>query len=97
MLKYACRALRFESERIAMLLDLKNVKCVAGTKQVLKLLDKGSIKLVYVADDAEAFIVKKLNEACKEHGVDMLHVATMKELGDCCGLDVGAACVGLLQ
>lgn len=70
-------------------------KAAVGTKQVLRLLNAGGLTRVYIAQDAEAYLVNKLEAACREHGVETVFVPTMRELGKTCGIDVGAACAGV--
>lgn len=69
-------------------------KRIVGTKQVLKALAADELELVYLALDAEPFLLNKLKAACHEHGVAVEQVPTMKELGQKCKIDVGAACAG---
>jgi large subunit ribosomal protein L7A len=68
---------------------------VVGTKQVLKAIQAGSLRCVYLADDVEAFLKNKLKAVCYEYGVEIKSVPTMQELGEACGIDVGAACAGI--
>ena len=58
-----------------------------GTKQVLKALKAGRVAAVYVA----------LVGQCRDAGVEVIPVATMKELGKLCQIHVGAACAALLR
>ena len=68
---------------------------IVGTKQVLKAIEAGKLSHVYLAEDAEAFLRNKLIAACTEHGVEIRPIPTMQELGETCGIDVGAACAGV--
>ena len=38
-----------------------------------------------------------LVEQCRDAGVELVEIATMKELGRLCGIHVGAACAALLR
>lgn len=67
---------------------------VVGTKQVLRAIQAGTLARVYLADDAEAFLKNKLKTVCYEYDIAMEIVPTMRELGESCGIDVGAACAG---
>ncbi len=69
-------------------------KRIVGTKQVLKALAAGELERVYLAMDAEPFLLNKLKAACSAHGIQIEQVPTMKELGQQCKIDVGAACAG---
>ncbi len=77
-----------------MLADIDK-NAVVGTKQVMKAMQAGSLRFVYVAEDADAFLQNKLKSAAFTYGVETKPVATMKELGEKCGIDVGAACAGI--
>ncbi len=70
---------------------------VIGIKQVSKAIDRGVAEKVYVADDAEKRVVLPLEELCDRHGVSIIRIATMKELGLVCGIEVGAAAAALLK
>ena len=66
-----------------------------GTKQVLKALKAGRVAAVYVADDADPMLREPLVWQCRD--VEVIPVATMKELGKLCQIHVGAACAALLR
>ena len=68
-----------------------------GTKQVLKALKAGRVAAVYVADDADPMLREPLVGRCRDAGVEVIPVATMKELGKLCQIHVGAACAALLR
>ena len=79
-----------------MLESLKNAPIrVVGSKQVLKAIAAGQLIRVYLADDADAFIAQKISEACTLHGIIAVRIPTMRELGEACAIDVGAACAGV--
>ena len=65
---------------------------VIGTKQLRKALKAGRVQTAYVAADAEPLV-----EQCRDAGVELVEIATMKELGRLCGIHVGAACAALLR
>ena len=67
-----------------------------GTKQVLKALKAGRVAAVYVAD-ADPMLREPLVGQCRDAGVEVIPVATMKELGKLCQIHVGAACAALLR
>ena len=68
-----------------------------GTKQVLKALKAGRVQTAYVASDADPILREPLVEQCRAEGVELVEIATMKELGRLCGIHVGAACAALLR
>lgn len=81
-----------------MLEELKKApKKTIGTKQTLKAIEKNQVKVVFIAEDAEEHVVSGLREICKQKGIEVIPVATMKELGEACGIQVGAASAAILN
>ena len=72
-------------------------KKLIGTKQTLKAVDKDQVQLVFIAQDAEEHVVLPLKEICLEKGIEVVPVSTMKELGEACGIEVGAASAAILK
>ena len=70
---------------------------VAGVRSAERAVLSGRAKCVLVARDAEERITKRLLSLCKERGVKVEFVETMKELGESCGLGVGASCCAILE
>lgn len=70
---------------------------IAGLKQVLKALEAGRLERVYLARDAQAHLAARVEQACVKAGVECVDVASMRELGTACGIDVGAVCAGKLR
>lgn len=70
---------------------------VVGTKQTGKALEKGRVKVLYLARDAEHSIVSRLETAAREKKVMVVWVSTMKELGKNLGIETGAASAALLE
>jgi large subunit ribosomal protein L7A len=75
----------------------KAPKKIIGTKQTLKAIDKDQACMVFIAQDAEEHVVSQLKEVCRDKGVETVTVSTMKELGDACGIQVGAASAAILN
>ena len=71
-------------------------KKVVGIKQVRKALREGSVKKIWLADDADPALTEPLEKACREAGIEVLRAVTMKELGRACSISVGAACAAEL-
>ena len=80
-----------------MLEGLKEKEKVVGIKQSLKQLKKGTVKKVFIADDADRQLMCDIEELCKKKDVNIVHVNTMKELGKICGIDVGASVMCVLE
>ncbi len=67
-----------------------------GVKKVLKSAKNEKLKLVYIADDAEAHITKELMQICKDKNIEIKHVNTMAELGKIAGIEVGTSAMAEL-
>ncbi len=70
---------------------------VVGTKQVLRGLKAGTIRRVYVANDSDTFLFQRVLGAAEAAQVPVVRIATMKELGQACGVDVSAAAAGITE
>lgn len=76
--------------------ELKTVKKVIGVKQVMKSVNKGLAKQVFLANDAEERIIKPLYELCEQKQIALHREYSMDELGKACMIEVGAAAVAVL-
>jgi large subunit ribosomal protein L7A len=72
-------------------------KKAVGTKQVLSAIEKNAASLVFVAQDADADIIGKINTSCQMHGVEIKPVKSKTQLGQVCGIDVAAATAAILK
>lgn len=70
---------------------------VVGLKQVLRALDADQLSAVYLADDADESIRRRVSERCESCGVTIKPVESMRALGTVAGIDVGAATAGILR
>ncbi|PTX58169.1 LSU ribosomal protein L7AE [Melghirimyces profundicolus] len=68
-----------------------------GAKQTKKAIQQGKAREVLIAADADEHITQSLVQLCRNHGVAVLYVDSMKELGKACGIDVGAATAAILE
>ena len=64
---------------------------VVGTKQLRKALTNGRAKRVYLAENADPAITEPLEALCQEYHVGCVWVASKADLGQACGIEVGAA------
>ena len=64
---------------------------VVGIKQTLKALKKHDCKIVYIAREADENLVRPIIELAEEKSLKIVYMDTMKELGEFCRIDVGAA------
>jgi large subunit ribosomal protein L7A len=77
--------------------NLREGNKVVGIKQTIKAIEKGSVKIVYIAKDADERVVGKVVELCKKGNILLKYVDTMKFLGKACNIDVGAAVACILE
>lgn len=68
-----------------------------GTKQTKLALEKGEAQKVFIADDADEKLVSPIVELCRELGIPLVSVDSMRELGKACGIQVGAAAAALIR
>lgn len=67
-----------------------------GVKQTLRALEKGQVHRVYIAEDAEAHILRPILDLCQNRRIETVKIASMVELGKACGIEVGAAVAAIL-
>ncbi len=77
--------------------DLVSCEKVIGLKQVLKFAQRKALKVIYLAADVDRSVGEKVIAAAKTHNIPVLPVSSKQELGDMCGIDVSAACVGMFK
>lgn len=80
-----------------MLSKLAEASKVVGAKQTRRALAGGQAQTVYLAEDADPRVTEAIRELCRECGVPVCDVPTMKELGQACGISVGAAVAALIH
>lgn len=78
-------------------LNFKKVPKVIGIKQSIKAVEKNMAAEVYIADDADARLVSSLQQVCQNQSTPVVAGHSMEELGDACGIDVGAAAITILK
>ena len=74
-----------------MLQALRHSQTVVGVKQLKKALKIGSVRQVFLAEDADPAITEPIAEICQRYKIQCVWVCSMKDLGNACGIDVGAA------
>ncbi|MBP3038138.1 ribosomal L7Ae/L30e/S12e/Gadd45 family protein [Bacillaceae bacterium Marseille-Q3522] len=74
---------------------LQTKSFVVGTKQTVKALKAGTVKVLLLAEDADSVIKRKITEIAEANQVPVKKVYSMKELGKLCGIAVGAATVAI--
>ena len=81
-----------------MLEELKEASAkTVGLKQTLKVVQKGEAQVVFLARDVDDYVSKKVKEQCEKHNIPITFVDSMKELGEACGIEVGAATAAIIK
>ena len=81
-----------------MLEDLKKASNrTVGMKQTLKAIERGIVERVFLARDVDNYVYQKMKEQCQSHDVVIIMVDSMNELGEACGITVGAATAAILK
>ncbi|MGE5583806.1 MAG: ribosomal L7Ae/L30e/S12e/Gadd45 family protein [Bacillota bacterium] len=71
---------------------------VIGLKQTLRAIQQGTISKVYIANDVEDHVLRKITGPCQEKGIAIIQSnLTQRELGRLCQIEVGAAVVGIIS
>ena len=70
---------------------------VVGLKQTRRAIKEGTAAEVFIARDASAQIREELETLCGEKKVPVKAVESMQELGESCGINVGAAAAAFLK
>lgn len=70
---------------------------VVGAKQVRRALEKGTVAKLYIARDADPALLQPLVQKSVDLGVRVEQMDSMKQLGETCGIAVGAAVAALLK
>ena len=80
----------------ASLKSLGSQKHVVGAKQIRKALNAGSARRVFLAQNADPAITEPILALCQHCGVDISWVRSMADLGQACGIEVGAAAAAIV-
>ena len=73
------------------LAELAGKRFVVGAKQLRKALQKGTVRCVFLAENADPAITEPIAAACEKDQISCAWVRSMQDLGKACGIDVGAA------
>lgn len=68
-----------------------------GYKQTVKALAEDKVSKVFLSGDCDKKISAPIEKTASEKGVPLFYIPTMKELGDLCGIEVGASCAVVLK
>ena len=79
------------------LAELAKCKTVVGAKQLRKALESGRARFAYLAETADPAITEPIEQRCRENRSGVAWVSTMTELGNACGIQVGAAAAAVID
>ena len=68
-----------------------------GLKQVLRALNENKAEKVFIASDSDDSICRQIHSLCEKNSVQLIEVATMRELGTMCSIEVKASCAAVLR
>ena len=68
-----------------------------GAKQLRKALQKGIVRYVFLAENADPAITEPLEMLCSSNRIPVTWIATMADLGQACGIEVGAAAAAAID
>ena len=71
--------------------ELAKNKFIVGAKQLKKALKNGNARRVFLACNADPAITEPIAALCQLNKVDVAWVRSMTDLGNACGIEVGAA------
>jgi large subunit ribosomal protein L7A len=77
------------------LLNNKNIRI--GVKQTSRAISEDMAVKVFVAEDADAYVTRRIIQLSNEKDVPVEYIPTMKELGKACKIDVGAATAVIIK
>ena len=69
---------------------------VVGAKQIRKALKAGKATKVFLAKNADPAITQTIADACQNNQVEYVWVRSMTDLGNACGIEVGAAAAAIV-
>ena len=80
-----------------MISESEKARMQVGFKQALRALNEGRVSKVFLSNDCDNKISAPIENAAKEKGAELFYIPTMRELGDLCGIEVGASCAVILK
>ena len=80
------------------LLDkLRSSKVIVGAKQIRKAVNSQRVSWVFLARNADYVLTEALEARCLENSIPCVWVPNMTELGQACGIEVGAAAAAIVD
>ena len=76
--------------------DLSRQRIAVGAKQLRKAVRAGTVRCVYLAENADPALTRPLAELCADNQIQIIWAASMADLGSACGIEVGASAAAVL-
>lgn len=77
--------------------DLHGYHVVVGAKQIKKALRDGRAHQVFLAKNADFALTEPIEAVCLDKQIHVAWVPSMAELGNACGIEVGAAAAAVVD
>ena len=77
--------------------NMTGKKVVVGAKQLRKAFARGAVRYVFLAENADPAVTDPIVDACGERNIQITWVPSMAELGQRCGIEVGAAAAAVVD
>ena len=77
--------------------DLKGYPIIVGMKQLRKALLKGTVRYVILAENADPVVTEPIEAMCMQQRVEFSWVPSKSDLGQACGIEVGASAAAVLK
>lgn len=80
-----------------MISDSEKSRMQIGFKQAVRAFAEDKVSKVFLSGDCDEKISAPIEKTASEKGAEIFYIPTMKELGDLCGIEVGASCAVILK
>ncbi len=77
--------------------ELKSREHTAGLHTTLRAISASRAEKVFIAQDADVFVRRRVQEVCQQANVPYEYVSDMKALGSAAGLNFKTACAAILK
>ena len=77
--------------------EIRQNSVVVGAKQFKKALRDDRVLKAFLAVNADPAVTEPIAMMCAQHAIPCVWVRTMKELGQACGIEVGAAAATVVK
>lgn len=77
--------------------NIAGKKVIVGSKQLRKALNKGCVRVVFLAENADPAVTDPIKGMCGQKNIQITWVPSMAELGRICGIEVGAAAAAVID